>query len=910
MQKFLFRGFAAFALLCPLAFTETVSLMNPPPLEDAPRVITLILRDIRPIGDFFGHLYLTLSPDGEEIQVRAAADYNERSENRVVVRSFSLEGPNLVLEADVTIGPDGARRGRAHFPTPPDAFSLTVRAELAEDWSDPPENRDAFMPGWRKDTPQTAGRAVRGRYEGTWTWRDEPQAVSGEVSGSWNHGAVPGSWGAAGPAWVSGGEEGLIALRAFLPEGVRVEGIEAWAETRWEDPPIVPAAGTVRVSARGTGQNGAASLSIMLQTERGWFARVNAMPLTESMQTVEVDLAAFGSRWRPFAGSELRAARVGVVNGSGVGVVELEFEGLEIVAGEAPPEPGPVTVVVRHETAWNFNGAGEVPKGLFGFHDVGENNPRAAREGEPDYVEMMRILNPGSLRPLTHTGFGGRPVSDEEAARLMDLEQRDPNPPDTPFFRRAVAGNAVDKVVWTHTMDLWARPSWLDRGVAPVARDVEVFYRNLAARAWIPGDDYNVLRYLEVWNEPFMWGRHINMGFRTPPGATDITDETQYGYIPGKVGADAWSEIFLAAVRGARGVNPHVKLGGPSVPNFGSHDYMDFRNYTLRMLERTGDQLDFITEHHYGGDPLTVAAGYEVTRSAMWKLHGRMPPIFNTEANDLGASDAGKAAYNLADILNLIRVNPDISRVRALHACWNGYLRSMGEEHAWRLAAPLRGTLIDTHVDQPRVTAVASHPETGSLVVVGVDHGVGATDVRLPVPAGFTVSELKLLLADAPLEELMIRDVDGAMVPMPARGRTQMVNARPEVEGGFLRFRIPERSAFRVTFHREGYAPARTRKQTLTPTTLFFEELAPGDELPLPVEEVEKDVDRVFLRLVYTGNGEIHFGNRMVALPPGADRSGNAEVTDIELPVLALTESPRLRATSRVEILSASWITE
>lgn len=889
-------------------FGGQMSLL-PPAFPVSEQVQThLRLEAIRPLELGEGYVYLTLRADGT---VSAAADYNERSANEVEIGSLIWEDSHVTGEVEITIGPDGARRGRAHFPTPSDIFRLTFEAERADSWAGFPLNRDAFMPGWRKDTPQVAGRSVKGAYGGVWLSGEDETKVEGVISGAWTPQPSPNVWGASGPAWVEAGDA-TLRLTAFLPEEVRVEGIEALAELNLKDPFAIKSGGAVRVRAAGSSSSGKrVGLLVQVRTERGWFSRHHVLSLGETAEEVLVPFQDFGSDWRPFGGEEVLAVRIGVRDGRGVGRVDVDVDALEIIPGEALPEAGPVTVVVRPEVVRSFNGTDEIPKGLFGFHDVGENSPRAPREGEPDAEEMMRLLNPGSLRPLTHTGFGGTPLTEEELARNMDIEQRDLSPPDTPFFRRAVAGNAVDQMIWTHTMDLWARPTWLERGVEAVAKDVEVFYRNLASRAWIPSDDHNVLRYFEVWNEPFMWGRHINMGFRLPPGAKDTEDETQYGYIPGNVGAEAWSEIFRAAVRGAKSVNSYVKLGGPSVPDFGSHDYMDFKNYTLRMLADVGDELDFITEHHYGGDPLTIAAGYEVVRSAMWKLHGRMVPIFNTEANDLGASDAGKAAYNLADILNLIRVNPDIAQVRALHACWNGYLNNQGETHAYSLAAPLRGKMIDVLSSSRRVTVAGSHPQAGQIVVVGVDHGIGETEVRLPMPMGFRVRELTLLLSDAPLQEAMIRDVDGAEIPERAAGKTELVEVVPDVRGGFLRFALSERSAFRVVLEREGFEPSRVRSQQLRIVPIFFEELEENERVALRLDgDMPAIPERLFLRLVHAGKVRLRVRNEMIDLPAGADRLSNAVVRDVEVPVTALRDGAELVADGPATILSAAWILE
>jgi hypothetical protein len=889
-------------ILC--LFLGAIASAQTPPAD-----LTLVLENIRGLDNgHHGHVYVTLRRGETGPVFSAAADYNESSVNTVTVQKWEQDAATLRAEVEIRIGPDGARRGRPNFPTPADVFALTIRAELsADDWAPIRPDREAFMPSWRKDTPLVAGKLLRGRYEGQIRADGkggEAQQIEGALSGAWRPAAHNG-WSALGPAWVEH-DGSTTLLKAFLPEQCRVEGIEAWAE-KSENLPLVGAGNVVvRVSSPD-----AKALSVLVRTEHGDFLHSQTLPLTPEPREHRIPLSSFGDRWRPFHGERLLALRVGLVDGSGVGLRTVVIHDLRVLPGEAAAAPNGITVVVRPETAFLFNGAGEIPPGLFGFHDVNESNPRAPNEGEADPVDEMRQLRPGLLRPLTHTAFGLDKVPDDH---LTPWPPRD-NVPwmvlDGVFAQRVDAADARGRVVWTHTSDLWARPPWMDAPMDAFLPKIETFYAQLAREAWSPEHPERLLRDLEVWNEPFMWGRHINMGFRVPKGVVDVADETQYGYIPGKRGSDAWSEIFRAARRGAKAVNPHVRLGGPSAPDISQHDYQDFRNHTLRILEAVGGELDFFTEHHYGGNPFVTAAGYDVVRSAFQMLHGRVVPILNTESNDLGASDAGKAAWNLAEILNLIRTQPDLAQGRALHACWNGYLNNTGEIHAWQLMAPLRGRLVDLDVDQPRLSAVAAHPRVGELVIVGVDHGVGESDVRFPMPPGFRVEELTLLLAEMPLSEVQLRDVDGAGLPEIPAGKTRLVTLRPEVREGFLRFPLPARSAFRVRMAKEGYEPSRVRRQQYTPFPRIFVTLSEGETLSLALER-KIEPDRLYLRSVYTGSLRLAFdGHPPIELPEGPSRSGHAELSNIEIAPELLLQNPRLIAgPGGAEVLSVGWVLE
>ncbi|GEM_PF-3045041 len=866
------------------------------------RQVHLVFENIRPLNpEHSGHLHVLLSLKPEGATAAAFADYNEKSKNYAKVLNLKEEDGRLEGTLKVSIGPDGARRGRKHFPTPNDEFEVKFRLELdLEAWAEARENREAFMPYWRKDTPPVAGRKVGGVYDGSWSWKKKVEDVEGTVTGAWRWRNLSGGWQATGSAAIEipDAKTGHVLLQGFLPETQRVDGITAWAQKQI-DPAMPISHAVLKVSLAPLAPEVSVDVlpvSVNVKTERGWFHARDRITLGKTDPvTVELPLKSLGTRWRPFVGTELQSVQIGVANGTGIGRVSLKITGLELLErpeGNVSPEMS--RIVLHPSVIRSFNGVDTVPAGLFGFHDVGHNKVNTPKNHDNDPMDFLEEIQPGLLRPLTHTGFnGGHGTSD--------------------FFRdKAAKLGASELVVWTHTMDLWARPPWMDGNFEGFLSNVEAFYGNVAKNSWSPDHPERVLRYFEVWNEPFMWGRHINMGFRLPRGVRDVTDDTQFGYIPGKVGAEKWSQIFMAAVKGAKEVNPHIQLGGPSAPGLSSHNYADYRNYTERIIQEVGEELDFFTEHHYGGNPLVIAAEYEVVRSAFHTLHGRKVPVINTEANDLGASDAGKALYNLTEILHLINTQPDVAKGRALHALWSGHLRSSGERDAWRLMAPLRGKILDLSHRSDRLTVTASLPEEGRVVLLGADHGVGDQQIGISMPRGFRISSLTLLLTELPKEELQIRDVDGAGIPDIPKGKTRLVDVFPKMENGEITFGLPSRSAFRLILEQEGFAPHRRRHQQSVMLDAYFTAVEKGEDYSLEVPDSGRpDPDRLFLRTVMTGAFQLKAGETVIDIPAQAHRMDQAELRTIEVPPKVLTQNPKLMAMDHnAVILSASWVWE
>ncbi|MFW6061479.1 MAG: hypothetical protein ACOC93_01600, partial [Planctomycetota bacterium] len=668
----------------------------PTDYQDA--TVSLQFENIRPLGDNAGAVVVQLQRRNGKWAAEghsAAADYNERSrETSVEIVEASMQDDTVRGRIQVKIGPDGARRGREHFPTPPDQFEISFTGEVQDDYLKYQRDRESFMPSWRKDVPRFGGRRITGTYEATWTWKDESNERSGEILGALSHATVPGKWGTDGNAAITPAGGGMRILARLSPERVAT-GASAWAMHAFGEPVDWSGWDGLRVTIRSQERRDDAAVAVGLQqgpNDQGkpgpWYSVAQAVPIREGQSSNVVLFEDFGYGWRRPDTGRIATLQIGVSDPHGVGEVEYVVEQVELVrvAGQQEPD-STVRLSIDPQTAMSFNGAREIPKGLFGFHGYLSDKEPDKKEGKLPPLEYYGTLDPGYARKITHTGFGAKPVTEQQVAEMRQERIQRVTEPDKWAYRRAKAGNMVDNVVQCHSQDLWARPGWMNEGLEEWTERMRTFYRRQGAMAWVPGDEHNILRKLEVWNEPFMWGRHINMGWRNPPGQKVFSDPTQYGYIPAKLGAEAYCELYEAAWEGARSVNKHVKIGGPSSPAFNADDFGVLENYVARIIDRLHDKLDFLTEHHYGGNPKETAGAYEVVTAYCDVKHGKRIPIYNTECNDLGASNAGKAAYNMLDILHLIRTSPDKAKGRAMHYFGGDYLGNEGEEHCYKLLA-------------------------------------------------------------------------------------------------------------------------------------------------------------------------------------------------------------------------------
>lgn len=761
-----------------------------------------------------------------------------------------------------------------------------------------------FMPPWRKEVPTYGGELLAGTVQATMVSRPraakakrgEPpppppptvaQSASFTATGAINAAPVPDRWGCEGNIVLAPADGGGITLTARLSERRVPAPHEARIVRHLSQAVDGCTHGGLRITVDSAILRADATLSLWLREADGsWYAATGAAPLIAGRSVGEVrwEMLRRAGGWdedHAFDPRAISAIALGFAEPAGVGLVACTVRSLEWLPADPAIAQEPITVTL-HDASWEMNGATQIPKGLFGMHDVDGHDLRKHADGGDAAIALAAAIRPGFLRRIDHTGFGGKAITDAEIATGLAARQGRVKP-DTASFRRLEAADAVDGVLIAHSTNLWARPPWMDSSPEAFAPAMQAFYRQFAAGAWSPGDEFNPVRRAEVWNEPFMWGRHINMGAQHPAGKKAWEDPTQHGYLPAELGAEAYAVTFRAARAGARSANPHLLLGGPSAPGFPEDDYTSFFNYTARILDKLHDQLDFLTEHHYQGEADAYAASYLVATAYLDTRHGRRLPIYNTECNDLAdaptkgdngmpppwslkADQLNRVRYNAEDILRCLLLTPDLAQGRSLHALWGNTLKNPGEEHCYRLLAPLRGTLLVVTSSDPRLVVAAASPRPGRVELIVFNDSSTELAVTPAVPAGLhIVYGARIVFAEGTAIEAL----------------TAAQLAAPRLGGGCLLRLGLEGSDGRPTAHH-------------TQVSAFWQpvhhHLTPGATVTAPVlwrERFRASAHRAWVRVVTRGcdGGEctLRYAGQQLTLPWSSRNEGCAVVQDLDL---------------------------
>ncbi len=925
------------------------------PRADAPRELRLHLREAVTLTDqekhgipggggvrtvnvtVYGDLVLTLplGPDGQPDWPASRGEIRYLGVSRIgftgplqphpnPAEAFTVAGERAAgrIRFSATLREPGSARPRETL------YGITLDLAISPETFTYTPDPDASIPPWRSDKTRPSGRKVTG----TWLTRElraeRLLELNGRIAGPAGAlrlrrtkgsffpvqsidiapaSAALGLIAHASPGRVDGHEgqwavlefEKPLDLRRFDGFRLVVDSAAPPADARW---PLVPAA----------------ALAFRVQGET-WFARRTAAPLLGGLQDHVIDFALFargsahpgvgsGPNTREFPDlSRVDAIAVGLANPFGVGSVPFTVRSLEAVrhsargAGEPPPA-APVVIDVTPALLDVFNHVAEVPKGLFGYH-IANHNFQSNEVGPAHFNDppvegsldnILRLLRPGSLRPLDHTNF-----SAETGAGMVR--------PLKPEIARA--GEAEDNIVHTITNEnLWARPRWMDTDLDGYAEGIREMFRQIGRMAWHPEErPDSTLRRIEFWNEPFMWARHINRGQSTlsagpgDPGGNRgrraWNDPTQFNHMPARLGGEMYAKFFNAAALGLRETNPHVKIGGMSSGVFGEDFFSQLTDYVAPFLDASHEHIDFLTEHHYNTAPASIAASYDVATAWTLARHGKRWPIWNTEANDLddvapgdrrspeaakAFTDLNRAYYNYRDILELILRARDKAAGRALHALWGrGWFKNDGEFLMYRHSADLRGPIVVSESADPALIPVAVN-ENGRLFVYLLNDSPfpRAASLRLRAAAGAKVREAS---------GLRLADDASALGIFPAEFAAR--RAGPDLAVEFAR-PLASREILRVALE-NAPEPSARRETAQHFSDLVVADLSAGEErtavfdlADLSVEEL-RATRRLLVRLVardlQTGEASLEVAGTRLPLPAGTSEGTNAVIVDLPL---------------------------
>jgi hypothetical protein len=775
------------------------------------------------------------------------------------------------------------------------AIELECRVREGEHAPHIPDRLPA-LPPWKKSWRPFGGTLIAGEYSATLRkGTDNAAVVKGRVAGGINPVPVADRWGAAGNGAIrkapGGGMRFLARLspkRVMPPEEAFAE--LPFAEARdWREYQglrlrvVAPARrDDAAVAVRIREASGAAG---MLDTSRSngvWYSVASAAFLRDAETVFDVPFQDFRGRGDASCGLSLdriAALAVGVDNPTGVGDVEFTVRRIELYGsgdGRQAAAKRPVDVAVDPSRRLSLNGHSAVPSGMFGVHDTGGGGVWWMKRGplEPEKEAYLRQIRPGFFR----------------AANAY--------PPEAHTATVRQAGTPLS-AMGCHHLWTWSRPevydAVLDGRFDSFLDGFRRAYDAMAADSKFAGLSSDDRPSMEVSNESFMWGRYANQGHFTPAGKKDFADPAQYGYLSGPRTAEVYSKMFLAAWEGANGKDKRLRLAGPCSSEFHNDDFAHFRDYVAPFIDRCFGKVDILTEHHYGGWPLAAAASWEVAKTYCVVKHGGTIPIANTETTEIVWSAGLRGWYNLGDILECLRVCPDVAHARSIHALWGGHMGNAGETAVLTLLNALRGTRVPVRASDPSLLHAAAWTPERELVLVAFNPGATGRRLRLASPAGCTLKEmLRLRLAASAASEARDAVEDLPLYPVydPAECKIERVALPAGVAGGgACEFDLPPTTALRWVWARAEGAGGPTGAVEVVQGFWkeMFVRLKPGETAtggivwPKPAGRGRNVVLRVITRDVHAGEGKAVVNGQEVPLPWSSSNDGYCTVQDLPL---------------------------
>ncbi|MFW5840302.1 MAG: hypothetical protein ACOCZE_06960 [Planctomycetota bacterium] len=220
-----------------------------------------------------------------------------------------------------------------------------------------------------------------------------------------------------------------------------------------------------------------------------------------------------------------------------------------------------------------------------------------------------------------------------------------------------------------------------------------------------------------------------------------IWDPTQVGFWSGRQNRDFYLWMFVPFARAVKQTNPDVKVIGGWDFGLSHGDWAVWQELYKPVIDATHEQLDGITDHHYGLNsrwvPMwyEVACAYSVNKYGKWlkgyntECGGKLDPAVHGEAKNISGTSEG--TYALRDIMELLYHSPAKSGSRTAHHPDKGVLETLA------FLKDLRGQLMTCYSGDPDIWPVASiNGDKLVIVVFNNAREVRRLQTRIPAPAG------------------------------------------------------------------------------------------------------------------------------------------------------------------------------
>ncbi|TVR39824.1 MAG: hypothetical protein EA402_14270 [Planctomycetota bacterium] len=424
-------------------------------------------------------------------QDRLQPSHIRRLERQVTAMNLEIEEQRIRGQLKLRMA------GPRQLGNPAVEYLAQVHVDLRLSSGPAPMLRDDFStPPWRRVDFPLHGAIFQGTYEGTWT-RNQ-QSPEHRFHAAWaslqDHLQPGGSSRAEGdwPSHLSVTEEGHLLMSAELP--YRPVGASESATQRWQlaKPLDLKNANALRLRWRSAAHAELAARVLINDWLGQQWSYPRSLPLLGGERETILPLAGFQPDWYTatfdLETQVITGFGISIPAGNGPGPVTLELLAVEAVfVPELSTDYHLAQVRLQPNRALISEGQGRIHPALFGVHGVGQ-----IPEQHHETVAAMGI---GSVRTIEHSDFSPRRggVASGELRHLVEI-----------------TGSSMAEAIHSFTMGLFDPPPWMNGNEEDFLKRLRGFGRSVGEHGFDPEARPDEVQWIEIWNDPFLWGRHNN----------------------------------------------------------------------------------------------------------------------------------------------------------------------------------------------------------------------------------------------------------------------------------------------------------------------------------------------------------------------------------------------------------------